>query len=137
MGFARSFFSYLPFFLLDWDFWASNMINNHSGKFCALLGTSVLREEFFLTGHQGKVTMAEQSHPGPWTSSHHRASCCGKCLVAALLPREPPALVPGGSLEAEPAQEALKAQEAAPEILGFHPRICLWAGSWNLVEFFK
>ena len=61
-------------------------------------------------------------------------------------PREPPALVLGGSLEAwaqpkplhaESAQEALEAQEAASETLGFHPRICLWAGSWNLVEFFE
>lgn len=43
VGFARIFFSYLPFFPLDRDFGASSIINKHSGKFCGLLGTSVLR----------------------------------------------------------------------------------------------
>lgn len=97
------------------------------------------REEFFLTGrtgHKGKVTTPEQNYLGEllWKRSGCR------------YPREPPALVLGGSLEAwaqpkplhaELAQEALEAQEAASETLGFHPRICLWAGSWNLVEFFE
>lgn len=44
------------------------------------------REEFFLTGrtgHKGKVTTPEQNYLGPWTSSHHWVSCCGKGLVAA------------------------------------------------------
>lgn len=83
--------------------------------------------------------MVEQNHPGPWTSSHGWASCCGKGLVAAPL-REPPVLYPGGFLEALVWPEPLPAepaQEAAPKTLGFHPRICLRAGSWDLEEFFE